>query len=69
MKNERRHKCEDISCSFIGRFDIVKMSIILKIIFSFNEISIKNPNEIFTEIEKNIKFKYIHKEFQIAKII
>lgn len=39
-------------CSYIGRLNIVKMSLIPKMIYRFNEIAIKIPIIIFTKIEK-----------------
>lgn len=38
---------------WIGRINIAKMSILLKVIFRFNAIFIKIPMIIFKEIEKN----------------
>ena len=47
-------KWKDISCSWIGRINVVKMSIIPKVIYRFDAILIKIPVIFFIELGQTI---------------
>jgi len=50
-----------------GRFNIVKLAILPKVIYRFTVIFIKIPIVVFTEIDKNNS--KIHLELQINKSV
>jgi hypothetical protein len=59
---EDYRRCKDLPCLWIGRINIVKMTVLPKSIYMFNGTPIKTPKAFIKETETpTLKFIWKHK--------
>jgi hypothetical protein len=67
---EDLRKWRDLPYSWIGRINIVKLAILPKAIYRFNEIPIKIPTKLFKDMKRAIlKFIWKGKKLRIVETI
>ena len=70
MKEIKDDIDRDIPCSWVGRINIEKMTILPNAIYRFNVIPIKLPMAVLTELEPKIsQFVWKHRRPQISKAV
>ena len=63
------NRLRDIPCSWVGRVNIVKMTILLNTIYRFSVVPIKLPMAFFTETEQNFHNSYGNTKDPIDKAV
>ena len=67
---DHTNRWTDIPCSWFGRINIVKMTVLLKAIYRVNAIPIRLPMVFFTELEQIIsQFVSKHRRPWITKVV
>ena len=52
------NKWRDIPCSWVGRMNIVKITVLPNTVYRFNVIPIKLPMAFFTELKQKTSYSY-----------
>ena len=67
---DNTYRWRNMPCSWIGRINIVKMTVLSKAVHIFNALPIKPPMVFFRELEqKNSQFIWKHKKSWIDKAV